>query len=60
MTTERLLAAYHGLKAKEVELAAFYAEANPQRGGPRRHPTSSSADITIVASRRVPRRKRNA
>jgi uncharacterized protein (DUF433 family) len=60
MTTERLLAAYPGLTAKDVELAAFYAEANPQRGRPRRPPTSPSAELTLVASRRVPRRKRSA
>jgi uncharacterized protein (DUF433 family) len=32
---ERILSAYPSLKRKQVELAAIYVEANPQRGRPR-------------------------
>lgn len=60
ISTDRLLAAYPGLTAKDVELAALYAEANPQRGRPRRSPTASPEKISLVASRRVARRKRSA
>jgi uncharacterized protein (DUF433 family) len=36
---ERILAAYPSLKREQVELAALYAEANPQRGRPPRRPS---------------------
>jgi uncharacterized protein (DUF433 family) len=32
---ERILSAYPGLKRRQVELAALYVDANPQRGRPR-------------------------
>lgn len=56
LPTERILAAYPGLTAEALELAALYAEANPQRGRPRRLP-SLPAGVVIVSSRRKPRRK---
>ena len=59
-STDRLLAAYPGLTAREVELATLYAEANPQRGRPRRTGGPSPRKVSLVASRRLPRRKRTA
>jgi uncharacterized protein (DUF433 family) len=58
ISTDRVLAAYPGLTAGEVELATLYAEANPQRGRPRRTPGPSPRNISLVANRRLPRRKR--
>ena len=58
ISTDRLLAAYPGLTARDVELAALYAEANPQRGRPRRVPSPSARKVSLLASRRLPRRKR--
>jgi uncharacterized protein (DUF433 family) len=60
ISTDRLLFAYPGLTARDVELAALYAEANPQRGRPRRVPSPSPRKVSLVASRRLPRRKRTA
>jgi uncharacterized protein (DUF433 family) len=57
---DRLLAAYPGLTVRDIELAALYAEANPQRGRPRRVPSPSARKVSLVASRRLPRRKRTA
>jgi hypothetical protein len=45
-----------GLTEEAVELAALYAEANPQRGRPRRLP-SLPAGVVIVSSQRKVRRK---
>ncbi len=56
LSTERILAAYPGLTAEAVELVALYAEANPQRGRPRRSPALSTGTV-IVSTRRSPRRK---
>jgi len=56
LSTDRILAAYPGLTAEAVELAAFYAEANPQRGRPRRSPPLPAGAV-IVSTRRRPRRK---
>jgi uncharacterized protein (DUF433 family) len=56
LPTARILAAYPGLTAEAVELAAFYAEANPQRGRPRQ-PVSPPAGAVIVSTRRKPRRE---
>lgn len=53
---ERILAAYSGLTAEAAKLAALYAEANPQRGRPRR-PSPLPASAVIVSSRRSPRRR---
>jgi uncharacterized protein (DUF433 family) len=53
---ERIVSAYPGLTDEAVELAALYAEANPQRGRPRRLP-SLPAGAVIVSSQRKPRRK---
>jgi uncharacterized protein (DUF433 family) len=53
----RLVAAYPGLTARDVELAALYAEANPQRGRPPRTSTATPRKLPLVASRRLPRRK---
>jgi uncharacterized protein (DUF433 family) len=52
---ERLLAAYPSLDARKVELAAFYAAANPPRGRPRM--IELPAGAKIVTDRRVARRK---
>jgi uncharacterized protein (DUF433 family) len=60
ISTDRVLGAYPGLTAREVELATLYAEANPQRGRPRRTPGPSPRKVSLVASRRLPRRKRTA
>ena len=60
ISTDRLLAAYPGLTARDVELATLYAEANPQRGRPRRAPSPSARKVSLLASRRLPRRKRTA
>jgi uncharacterized protein (DUF433 family) len=60
ISTDRLLAAYPGLTARDVELAVLYAEANPQRGRPRRVPNASPRKVSLVAQRRLPRRKRTA
>jgi uncharacterized protein (DUF433 family) len=60
ISTGRLLASYPGLTARDVELATLYAEANPQRGRPRRVPSPSPRKVSLVASRRLPRRKRTA
>jgi uncharacterized protein (DUF433 family) len=59
ISTERLLAAYPGLTARNIELAALYAEANPQRGRPRRVLSPSPRKVSLVADRRLPRRKRS-
>jgi len=56
LPTERILAAYPGLTAEAVELAVLYAEANPQRGRPRRS-SSVPAGSIIVSTRRTQRRK---
>jgi uncharacterized protein (DUF433 family) len=56
LPAERILAAYPGLTTEAIELAALYAEANPQRGRPRSLP-SPPAGAVIVSSRRKPRRK---
>jgi len=60
ISTDRLEAAYPGLTVRDVELAALYAEANPQRGRPRRTLTAPPAKTALVTSRRLPRRKRSA
>ena len=60
ISTDRLLAAYPGLTARDAELAALYAEANPQRGRPRRVLSPSPRKVSLLASRRLPRRKRTA
>ena len=60
ISTDRLLAAYPGLTARDLELAALYAQANPQRGRPRRFPSPSTRRVSLVANRRLPRRKRTS
>jgi uncharacterized protein (DUF433 family) len=52
---ERILSAYPSLDARKVELAAFYAAANPPRGRPR--VIELPAGAKIVTDRRVARRK---
>lgn len=51
---ERILSAYPSLNRDQVELAAVFAEANPQRGRPRRRPAPPS-DMKVISSRRKPR-----
>jgi uncharacterized protein (DUF433 family) len=47
---ERILAAYPSLKRKQVELAALYVEANPQRGRPRQK-TSLPPNGKVISRR---------
>jgi uncharacterized protein (DUF433 family) len=51
----RISAAYPGLTAKQIELCALYAKANPPRGRPRR--TDAAAPLVEVARTRTPRRR---
>jgi uncharacterized protein (DUF433 family) len=51
---ERILASYPSLNREQVELAALFAEANPQRGRPKRI-TVPSSDRKLISSRRKPR-----
>lgn len=48
---DRILSAYPSLNRQQVELAALFAEANPQRGRPRQH-LVPLAEAEIVSSRR--------
>ena len=48
---KRILSAYPSLNQEQVELAALYADANPQRGRPRQR-TVPPAGATILSSRR--------
>ncbi|MGA3211034.1 MAG: DUF433 domain-containing protein [Terriglobales bacterium] len=56
ISTERIVAAYSGLSAETVKLAALYAEAYPQRGRPSQ-PVRPPAGSVVVAAHRVPRKK---
>ena len=47
---ERILSSYPGLNRKQVELATLFAEANPQRGRPRRFVPPPGAEL--ISSRR--------
>jgi len=47
---DRILAAYPSLKRKQVELAALYVEANPQRGRPRQK-TSLPPNAKVISRR---------
>jgi uncharacterized protein (DUF433 family) len=47
---DRILSAYPSLKRKQVELAALYVEANPQRGRPRQK-TSLPPNAKVIARR---------
>jgi len=51
---ERILSSYPSLNQEQVELAALFAEANPQRGRPRQRIVPPSGMKTI-SSRRKPR-----
>ena len=44
---ERILSGYPSLKRKQVELAALYVEANPQRGRPRQK-TSLPSNAKVI------------
>lgn len=48
---DRILSAYPSLKREQVELAALFAEANPQRGRPRQRMVPP-AGAKIISSRR--------
>ncbi|MGH9342199.1 MAG: DUF433 domain-containing protein [Terriglobia bacterium] len=48
---ERILSSYPSLKREQVELAALFAEANPQRGRPRQR-IVPPAGAKIISSRR--------
>ena len=54
MPMERILSSYPGLNREQVELAALFAEANPQRGRPRQRIVPSSG-IKVISTRRKPR-----
>jgi uncharacterized protein (DUF433 family) len=56
MSTKRILAAYPGLDAEKIELAAIYAEANPPRGRPRSGGELPKGSV-IISDRRVSRRR---
>lgn len=56
---KRLLAAYSGLDEETVNLAALYAEANPQRGRPRQSPLLKPGS-TIITSRRTTLARRSS
>jgi uncharacterized protein (DUF433 family) len=51
---ERILSAYPSLNREQVELAALFAEANPQRGRPR-HRILPPPSAKVISSRRKPR-----
>lgn len=51
---ERILSAYPSLNREQVELAALFAEANPQRGRPRQRQGPPSG-MKVISSRRKPR-----
>lgn len=53
---ERILSAYPSLNREQVELAALYADANPQRGRPRQR-IIPPAGAKIISSRRKLRSK---
>ncbi|HEY1808199.1 MAG TPA: DUF433 domain-containing protein [Acidobacteriaceae bacterium] len=48
---ERILSSYPSINREQVELAALFAEANPQRGRPRQH-IVAPAGAKIISSRR--------
>jgi uncharacterized protein (DUF433 family) len=48
---EKILSSYPSLKREQVELAALYAEANPQRGRPRQR-IAPPRGVKIISSRR--------
>jgi uncharacterized protein (DUF433 family) len=50
----RILSSYPSLTRQQVELAALFAEANPQRGRPRQRIVPPSG-MTVISSRRKPR-----
>lgn len=52
---ERILSAYPSVNREQVELAALFAEANPQRGRPRQR-VGPPAGAKIISSRRKPAR----
>jgi uncharacterized protein (DUF433 family) len=56
-STARIIAAYPGLDAETIELAAIYAEANPLRGRPR-VPRKLPKGAVVIADRRVPRHRK--
>lgn len=56
---KRILAAFSGLDEETVNLAALYAEANPQRGRPRQSPLLRPGS-TVITSRRAPLHRRSA
>lgn len=51
---ERILSSYPSLNREQVELAALFAEANPQRGRPRQRIAPPSG-AEVISSRRKPR-----
>src|SRR5580700_4526506 len=51
---ERILSAYPSLNREQVELAALFAEANPQRGRPRQR-TGHPSGMKAISSQRKPR-----
>ena len=54
IAVEKILSSYPSLNREQVELAALFAEANPQRGRPRQH-IDPPAGAKAISSRRKPR-----
>jgi len=52
ISMKRILSAYPGLDEKAVELAALYAEANPQRGRRRRSAAPPAGAVIVSVHRR--------
>jgi uncharacterized protein (DUF433 family) len=57
ISTKRILSAYPSLDENALELAALYAEANPQRGRRRRSATPPAGAVIVSGLRRI---RRNA
>jgi len=51
---ERILSSYPSLNREQIELAALFAEANPQRGRPKQRNVPPSG-MKLISSRRKPR-----
>jgi uncharacterized protein (DUF433 family) len=57
VSSDRLKEAYPGIDDAQIDLASLYAEANPQRGRPKRV-RQTSTDLVVESERKVPRRRR--
>jgi len=59
ISVERILDAYPALDEEKIELATIYAEANPLRGRPPRVSDALPENTSLLAERRVSRRRNN-